>query len=368
VAGGGNRATGARSVVVGGGYNLASGQWSFIGGGGRQTNNAGGAGTFIEDHVAAGDFSTIGGGQGNRAGTAANPAGTAFAALGGGVNNAASDAHTTVAGGQRNAASGFTSTIGGGGFNTASGTHRAVGGGFGNFASGQSITVAGGENNTATGDFSAIPGGSGNVASGNFSVAMGHHAFTQTSDAGGMIVVIHSGAFVFSDDSSGKFHSTASNSFNVLATGGVRIVTGATNTAGEATPSAGVTIGPGGGSWTTLSDRNAKDGLTAIDPRNVLAKVGAMPGYTWRYKTEVSRALHMGPTAQDFRAAFGLGDNDKTITTVDEGGVALAAIQGLNAKVEEQASTIGGQQREIAELRRMPLELRSTMEVKAAMH
>jgi flagellin-like hook-associated protein FlgL len=183
-----------------------------------------------------------------------------------------------------------------------------------------------------------------------------------------MIVVIHSGAFVFSDGSSGKFHSTASNSFNVLATGGVRIVTGATSTAGEATPSAGVTIGAGGGSWTTLSDRNAKDGLTAIDPRNVLAKVGAMPVYTWRYKTEVSRALHMGPTAQDFRAAFGLGDNDKTITTVDEGGVALAALQGLNAKVEEQASTIGGQQREIAELRRMLLELRSTTEVKAAMH
>ena len=38
--------------------------------------------------------------------------------------------------------------------------------------------------------------------------------------------------------------------------------------------------------------------------------------------------------AQDFYAAFGIGPDDKHITTVDEGGVALAAIQGLNEKVE----------------------------------
>jgi phage shock protein A len=41
--------------------------------------------------------------------------------------------------------------------------------------------------------------------------------------------------------------------------------------------------------------------------------------------------------AQDFHAAFGLnGADDKHIATVDEEGVALAAIQGLNQKVEER--------------------------------
>jgi len=44
---------------------------------------------------------------------------------------------------------------------------------------------------------------------------------------------------------------------------------------------------------------------------------------------------HLGPVAQDFRAAFGLGRNDTTITTVDADGVALAAIQGLNQKLIE---------------------------------
>ncbi len=42
----------------------------------------------------------------------------------------------------------------------------------------------------------------------------------------------------------------------------------------------------------------------------------------------------MGPTAQDFRAAFGLGEDETTISVVDEQGVALAAIQGLNQKLE----------------------------------
>ena len=31
--------------------------------------------------------------------------------------------------------------------------------------------------------------------------------------------------------------------------------------------------------------------------------------------------------AQDFRAAFGLGEDDKHISAIDEGGVALAAVQ-----------------------------------------
>jgi hypothetical protein len=36
--------------------------------------------------------------------------------------------------------------------------------------------------------------------------------------------------------------------------------------------------------------------------------------------------------AQDFYAAFGVGENDTTITTIDADGVALAAIQGLYAE------------------------------------
>jgi uncharacterized protein YceH (UPF0502 family) len=40
--------------------------------------------------------------------------------------------------------------------------------------------------------------------------------------------------------------------------------------------------------------------------------------------------------AHDFATAFAVGDSDKTISTVDADGVALAAIQGLNRKVEDR--------------------------------
>jgi len=44
----------------------------------------------------------------------------------------------------------------------------------------------------------------------------------------------------------------------------------------------------------------------------------------------------MGPVAEDFAEAFGLGSDEKHIGTVDESGVAFAAIQGLNQKVETE--------------------------------
>jgi hypothetical protein len=63
----------------------------------------------------------------------------------------------------------------------------------------------------------------------------------------------------------------------------------------------------------------------------------ALPVTTWRYKTADPAQRHMGPMAQDFYAAFNVGLDDKSICTVDEGGVALAAIQGLNQKLESEA-------------------------------
>ena len=83
------------------------------------------------------------------------------------------------------------------------------------------------------------------------------------------------------------------------------------------------------------SDRNAKENFVPVDPREVLDKVAALPISRWNFKQDRESA-HVGPMAKDFRAAFGLGSDDKHIATVDADGVALAAIQGLNQKVEEQ--------------------------------
>jgi hypothetical protein len=100
------------------------------------------------------------------------------------------------------------------------------------------------------------------------------------------------------------------------------------------------------------SDRNSKEAFTAINPRAVLEKVSALPITEWKYKVEADGTEHIGPMAQDFHAAFGLnGADDKHIATVDEEGVALAAIQGLNQKVEEKEARIQEQAGEIADLK-----------------
>jgi len=82
------------------------------------------------------------------------------------------------------------------------------------------------------------------------------------------------------------------------------------------------------------SDRNAKENFAVLDRQAVLAKVAALPVTAWNFKSEAG-VRHLGPMAQDFYAAFGLGADDKHIAVVDESGVALAAIQGLNQKLED---------------------------------
>ena len=67
----------------------------------------------------------------------------------------------------------------------------------------------------------------------------------------------------------------------------------------------------------------------------MLDKVATLPISRWNYKQDAS-SEHVGPMAQDFYAAFNVGPDDKHITVVDESGVALAAIQGLNQKLEDQ--------------------------------
>ena len=109
------------------------------------------------------------------------------------------------------------------------------------------------------------------------------------------------------------------------------------------------------------SDRNAKENFKPVDGRAVLDKVAALPVSEWNFKSE-SGTRHIGPMAQDFYAAFKVGEDDRHIAVVDEGGVALAAIQGLNQKIEarlaEKDSEIAQLKRDLAELRNLLRSLR----------
>jgi len=83
------------------------------------------------------------------------------------------------------------------------------------------------------------------------------------------------------------------------------------------------------------SDRNIKENFAPIDDGNILERVASLPISSWNYKQD-AETRHIGPMAQDFYAAFNVGMDDKHIATVDEDGVALAAIQGLNEKLKTE--------------------------------
>jgi hypothetical protein len=109
------------------------------------------------------------------------------------------------------------------------------------------------------------------------------------------------------------------------------------------------------------SDRNLKTNVGSVDAADMLARVRELPISTWNYTSDGPSVRHIGPMAQDFAALFGVGADDRHIHPVDGQGVALAAIQGLLAEVEQvreenarlaarltrlEASTVPGQRAE----------------------
>jgi hypothetical protein len=147
----------------------------------------------------------------------------------------------------------------------------------------------------------------------------------------------------------GPFDSTAAYEFSVRATGGTRFVSAVD---GSGNPSAGVLLAPGGNSWSGISDRNAKENFADVDGQNILERLAAIPVQTWNLKSQNAAIRHIGPMAQDFYAAFGVGEDDKHITTCDADGVALAGIQALHRMVQDKDAQIAAQQAQIGDLTR----------------
>jgi len=105
-------------------------------------------------------------------------------------------------------------------------------------------------------------------------------------------------------------------------------------------------------SFNTTSDRNAKEKFTPINSSEVLQRVASLPICSWNFKSD-EQTRHIGPMAQDFYAAFNVGTDDKHIATVDEGGVALAAIQGLNEKLKAKDAQIKGLEKRLFDLEQL---------------
>lgn len=218
------------------------------------------------------------------------------------------------------------------------------------------------------------------AAAWNSSLAAGANSFTAGR---GNLGANATNSVMFSDDATGTFTSNAPNQFLVRADGGIAMntnivsanddfVIGARPASGDAdvdlvlrtrsnkfgrvyvrdsdnaffmsviptganfleTTANGARL-TAGGTWTNGSSRLFKEGFAAIDVGSVLERVVSMPITRWTYRNS-SEGAHIGPMAEDFKAAFDLGSDDQHIATVDADGVALAAIQGLNEKLEAE--------------------------------
>ena len=104
-----------------------------------------------------------------------------------------------------------------------------------------------------------------------------------------------------------------------------------------------------GGSLTELSSRAAKTDIEEIDPLTILQQLSQMDIPVWSYTHDPNGTRHLGPMAEDFWAAFGLGRDDKHIALTDKAGVALAAIKGLDRKAQTT-------EQQIAELKQVVSE------------
>ena len=358
--------TGSPHSVVAGGYygRIANGSGASAIGGGFQNTIASYSGT-----IAGGFYNTIG-------------TNSLYGTISGGEDNhlASNARNSSIAGGRRNdiGMNSQISAIGGGEDNNiepGSYASSIAGGSYNDIGSNSAFAVIGGGNNNdirgnsasscisggtvngigANSSYSAIGGGFGNTVGENSSYATipgGNNNFATNGAfaAGTGAKAQHSGAFVWSDSSLGNVVSTNVNSVTMRAAGGYRFFS-------SSNLAAGVFLASGGGGWTAISDRDTKQNFAAVNVREILDKVAALPLSTWNYKSQESSIRHIGPTAQDFKAAFGVGETDLGITTIDADGVALAAIQGLNRKVEEQAAQLRAKEAELQSIRQRLLRV-----------
>ncbi len=243
---------------------------------------------------------------------------------------------------------------------TFAGGNQVIASGYGAFSYGDQVTVTltvgvgfgSGVSVTGTAGFSAgasnrcsgfacvaigytvKAGGQGSVALGyrttannDYSVAIGYRASNNT----------HTGTMVMGDESTtDSVRNQADNEFRARYNGGFRLRV--STAANGNTPGAGGNVGcdltvavP---TWTCASSRTVKQAFEDVDGDYVLARIAATPVTTWEMIGDSTHIRHMGPVAEDFHAAFGLGLGPTAIGLGDIDGVNFAGVKALALRTE----------------------------------
>lgn len=90
------------------------------------------------------------------------------------------------------------------------------------------------------------------------------------------------------------------------------------------------------------SSKHLKHKFETLNAASVLSKIVTMDISEWSYRAHTDQR-HIGPIAEDFHAAFGLGKDDQSISTIDASGVALVAIQALNDELIKTNEALNSQ-------------------------
>jgi hypothetical protein len=187
-----------------------------------------------------------------------------------------------------------------------------------------------GQNNWSDGD-AAVAIGYTTTADADYSMAFGYRASTNG----------HTGAKVFGDASTtDSIEAVANNEFAVRAAGGFRFRTNATLTTGCSLPA-------GSGVFSCASSRTLKENFGGVDGEELLGRIRSIPVNSWNYVAEGRQVRHLGPFAEDFRAGFGLGVDDRSIGLLDIDGVNFAGVKAL----EERTRQLQAREAEVERLR-----------------
>ncbi len=213
--------------------------------------------------------------------------------------------------------------------------------GIGNVAVGYGALIknTGADGNTALGGFSLSDNvdGFGNTAIGNETLtsnvsgdrntAIGDRAdvldinLNNSTAIGYSALVLTSNTMSFGD---GNVNKWAFGLTTTSANRALQVGSNNTNGNGAYLTTAGV--------WTNISDSSKKENIELVNGKTILGKLATLAISKWRYKG--TNEFHIGPMAQDFYKLFTVGLDDKSISTIDPSGVALAAIQEQQTQIE----------------------------------
>ena len=196
--------------------------------------------------------------------------------------------------------------------------------------------IAAGFDNTANGD-AAVAIGYKSTADANHSMALGYRA-----SANGQVgaIVIATGSPVVTTDS---LEAGFVNEMLIRASGGIRIRS-------NLALSNGCNIAASGTSWVCSSSRALKENFAPVDGEELLRRIRGVELNRWTLTDDPARTPHMGPFAEDFHAAFGLGDDPRAIGHQDIDGVNFGAAKALDARTLQMQSRMDAQARQIEQL------------------